>query len=675
MVGPLDGAPFDNGADAIVLGLVFPVLGWLVPAFLRDRRAQALLIALAAWKVLSSLLLVQDGWCARVEPSRPYVIDGVPATKTWDVRADWLRANPTCSAIATRPYLEDNELPFWFRNLQPTDENAALPGDYPPDGSTRLTLAGYLVNGEPGVMRVEAGPSVAAELRLGDRAASPDGTSLSAGTHRVVIESTFTDQGARLAPLWNERDLWREVTTTTEPPSRFDLAMRPWGCWVVPALIAGLLLVALVHAHALVSDRWVLGWTLLASFGAAAVAIAVSAARWHFAAVLLLAVVTLPIPERLKNVRGVFVVIGIPWLVLSVVTTALEFGFGRMTFYEFGNDWWQFQQYAHRIFLQGYWLEGGETTFWFQPLYRWIAGALHLAFGDSSVGEDYWDAVGVLIMALFAFRAVDIVAGFRWGLAAAVVTLVTFIAGPGYIFIGRGLSEISAAGFLYLAALCVIEARERSIPLLVAAGAFAVLGVWTRLNNLPMAIGLMAFAWPLAEPVNTLWRPRSWCSRGWRPTLIVLSVAIALGLTLFAARTWYYTGKFSVLFGTQGVARSIWQPGMSFGEAVWAAGGSLMMVLTTTDPPSYHNGAVPVIAGTALSVLALSPVGVLRTLPLPIVFFTLASVSGSLMARGNAYSGRFSIHVIGAAVAVLMITINRVLPRLVHRAHRVRPLP
>ena len=44
-----------------------------------------------------------------------------------------------------------------------------------------------------------------------------------------------------------------------------------------------------------------------------------------------------------------------------------------------------------------------SPTFWFQPLYRWIAGLLHLVFGDSSVGEYYWDGACLLTGALAAF--------------------------------------------------------------------------------------------------------------------------------------------------------------------------------------------------------------------------------------------------------------------------------
>ena len=49
------------------------------------------------------------------------------------------------------------------------------------------------------------------------------------------------------------------------------------------------------------------------------------------------------------------------------------------------------------------WLEGGSKMFDYQALYRWISGALHLVFGDSSVGETYVDASCLLAGSLLAF--------------------------------------------------------------------------------------------------------------------------------------------------------------------------------------------------------------------------------------------------------------------------------
>jgi hypothetical protein len=219
------------------------------------------------------------------------------------------------------------------------------------------------------------------------------------------------------------------------------------------------------------------------------------------------------------------------------------------------------------------------------------------------------------------------------------------------------LSEISSAGLIYLAAICASEARRGSWPALVAAGALAALGSWTRLNNLPMALSVAAFAWPLDEPIRTLWRPREWFARVSRRTLLLVPAAVTAGMLLFAARTWYYTGMFSMFHGTQGSARAVWRPEMSVGEGLRAVGDSLLMVITTSDPPHYHNGALPVALGAAASVAALTGVGLLGRLPLAPVLFCLAGFAGAVVARGSAYTGRFSVHVIGSTAAVLTCAI------------------
>jgi hypothetical protein len=65
-------------------------------------------------------------------------------------------------------------------------------------------------------------------------------------------------------------------------------------------------------------------------------------------------------------------------------------------------------------------LRGGELTFWFQPFYRWMPAPAPV-FGDSSMGEFWWDAICLMVFALFAHPwrpPTDSV-----GLAAAVLCL------------------------------------------------------------------------------------------------------------------------------------------------------------------------------------------------------------------------------------------------------------
>lgn len=184
-----------------------------------------------------------------------------------------------------------------------------------------------------------------------------------------------------------------------------------------------------------------------------------------------------------------------------------------------------------------------------------------------------------------------------------------------------------------------------------------MLGVWTRLNNMPAALGIALFAWPLTEPSATVWKPRQWVANSWYPPLVVVPAVLAMGMTLFALRTWYYTGVFSIFHGTQAATLTLWKSGMPAGEVARHMLDSVLMVATTTDPPAYHNGALPIMAGAVLSVAALVGAGWLGRLPLSLVVFTLAAFSSALVARGTAYPGRFSIHVIGATVAVVMCAI------------------
>ena len=672
--GFLDGAPFDDASDAVVLGLLLPLLLWLTPAAFLTRRARVIILALVAWKAFSAAALVQDGWCARVEPSRPYVNDGTGAAKSWDVRTDWLAADPRCTAIATRPYLADEEFPVWFFNLSPKMNEGPQPEDAPPLAVTRLTMRATIDTDGPGLLQVRTSSSVAAALTVDGAEAGIGGAQLAAGTHEVTIAATLTDINWMLAPLWNGDDAFGVLPATVAPRSAIDRLFRPWARWISFVLIALLVAMGVASLWQQIAEWRIAAWVAGSIAAGAAVAMWMPPRRWHYTMLALVAAARLPLPESLSNVRGAFILLAPFWLALHVVDTYLDIGFHRMQLLMPGNDWWQFQRYAYRIYMQGYWLEGGELTFHFRPLYRWIAGALHLLFGQSQTGENYWDAVGVLVIALFAFEVVRQLRGFRWGLVAGALSLTTYLSGPGHVFIGRGLSEISSAAFLYLSALCVLAARaSRSSPLLVAAGVFAVLGTWTRENNLPMALAVAIFAWPLAVPASVMWQPRQWFANVWRPPLLAIPLALVIGIGLFALRTWHYTGEFTMGLGTRVNRSSVWQPGMSWPDWLSSMSSSVMMIATTTDPPRFHNGAIPILAGAALSVIALMGAPFARRLPFALAAWTIAGFAAALIVRSDAYSGRFAIHVVGSTVAVLTVAIATAYYRFKRGTNLVRP--
>jgi hypothetical protein len=107
---------------------------------------------------------------------------------------------------------------------------------------------------------------------------------------------------------------------------------------------------------------------------------------------------------------------------------------------------------------------------------------------------------------------------------------------------------------------------------------------------------------------------------------------------------------------------AVWQSGMPAGAVARDMLESVWMVASTTDPPHYHNGALPIIAGAVLSLAAMIGVGWLGRLPLPLAGFTLAAFSSALVVRGTSYPGRFSILVVGVTVAVVMCAIAELAP-------------
>ncbi len=610
--GPLHGIPLDGLTDVVVIAVIAPLLLAIHTRFLDTKLAKALVVALLAWKLFSALALVQDGWCVRVLPSKPYARDAGALPHSWDVRADWRAAEPACAAVMTHAYHGLLEFPVWFFNLPPPNDNLPAPDDRPPGARLRMTVQGFLYAPRDGILDVAAADDVNAELYVDGAALGR--AAITRGLHTVVIDASMTGDRWALVPRLNGRDLWpSSFTPTVRRPSSIDLAVRPWGAWLT-TLLAGSLICAWLAAAA----KWL-------------------ATTWRAA------------PRRLQGLRGALVLFGVPWLALVVWHSAPLAG--RWTLYSAGDDFWQFQRYAYRIVMLGYWLEGGSATFWFQPLYRWIAGVLHLVFGDSSIGESVWDGACVLVGALAAFRLTRVYAGYRWALAAAVLSLVVFRFSAAYTWMGAGLGELSSSGLLYLA-ICLMAGRRNRMRVALAAGLLATLAFYARLNNAVMVASVAAFALSLHVPASAALWPSRWLARlRWQSALCVLGTLV-VGVLLFAWRTWHYTGVFSVFYGTQREMLSTVQPGLTWTAIIRRMIDSVMMVVTIHDPARFDPIALPVIGGVAAAVLAAVGVPRFRTLPLATVLCGLASIAGALVARGDAYAGRFSVHAIPIGCAL-----------------------
>jgi hypothetical protein len=655
--GLFDGPPLDTRLEALALGFAVPMLLWLEPAFLRRGPVRVLVATIVVIKIGATAGLQQEGWCLTFDPPKPMIRDSTGKPHAWDIRADWLADDPVCSAVMTRSYHDTRELPVWFYNMPP-------PGDTPHRGGygfgeilVKERLSGYIDAPSEGTFELITGPATNAAVTINGLAIEPRASGhhevrLPKGQHLLTVDAILLSKHWPIVAKWDGREMgsmWFPATTL-HPASATDRIVRPFVRWMLPGLIGVLVLWWLASFVWAFPDRRLLIWSVSVSGAMSIVAIYLPSQAPQYATAALALALLVTVDDRMKDLRGAFMLIALPWLIYIAAANVDQIG--RWTLYGEGNDNFHFQRYAYRVFMQHYWLEGGQPTFWNQPFKRWIVGALHMVFGESSVGQAYWDGAGVAIMAMFAYAVVAIRSSFRWGIAAAVLVFTFFLLSPSEEFVGFGLSEISAASFIYLAVFFAMRrGRWRDVAI---AGLLAAIAFYTRLNNLPMAFAVAAFAVPLTLPASAFWRPRQWLPLvHWR-VVIGISIALALAALLFAWRTWYYTGVFSVFYGTQREFLAVWKPGMSALDAAQAMVSSVMMILTATDPPAFTWTGLPLIVAAAVSLAALAGVPLIREAPAPVAALFLAGCVGALVTRGWGHEGRFSLHLFGAASALCM---------------------
>lgn len=642
VIGALDGLPLSGHAEAILVGLAAPALLWFSPGVLRAAAMRAAIVALLVLKG-SSLLMAPQGLCARFSTAGPLagVIQQIPVDeprgllRSWDVRADWGADDASCTAVLDRRYDGASEFPAWFLNVL----------DYLRPGPRQIALeaSGFVQLDEPGVLEWRVGDDMTLE--------GPQRIELTPGPHRIDLRAGLTGERWQLAPLWNGGDAWRALTFTRRQPGTID-ALAPIIGIAISLLASAIILGWAATALAsFATERALIVWVALAAI--AVIVLAQDERLTRVAPLLLTAGALLPVGTRHRNLRGAFLIVGVPWLALFAAHAWDHIG--RFTVYS-ADDWLTYQVAGYRIVFGGYWLEGGTPAFDYQPLYRWMTGGLHVVFGDSSVGEVFSDAAWLLVGALLAFHLTRARAGFRWGVAAAALTLATFTIGTSWYFLGRGLSEIAAAGWAFLAMFYMLRARLGRIRASLSAGLLAVLLFYTRLNHLLFAAFLPALLMPLRTS-STFAKVARALGRVRRRALVLYSAVFMFGVIAFMGRTWLYTGSFSLFHGTSlrnnDTGLRPWT--LADGEVWGRVFHSLANLLFMNEPPAPDPRAFIVIVGVALAVGALLQVPGARRLPAAMVIVTLGATAGSFFAHTHNYPGRLTLHLVPLAAALAVI--------------------
>ena len=657
VLGMFDGAPLSGAAEAIVIGLVMPALWWFDRRFLATSPARVAIVALLVLKV-SGLLLTPQGLCARFTTAAPFtgeiatigINEPLGILRSWDVRADWRADSPACTAIVDRSYLAAADFPAWWVNL--------IDFIHPGRPDLALDLSGQFSVDEAGMFSLAAADGMAITGTVGQQSvtAAPGGSlsvPLEAGIHPVALHATLTGDQWSLMPMWNGRDAWSSATFTTAPPVTLDRAAGVVGA-LTNLLVIGLVLGWTTFAlRSLQAERLLLLWVVASA--AAFAWLGTEPRLERFAGVALVAALVVPASLRWRNLRGAFLMIGVPWLAFFAAHSVANIG--RFTAYS-GDDWLAYQVAGYRIFMHGYWLEGGSLAFDYQPLYRWITGSLHLIFGDSSVGETYLDAACLLSGGLLAFHLAKVRAGYRAGLAAAVATLATFTIGTIWYFPGRGLSEIVAAGFSFLAAFFLMRARLGRWTSLLAGAAMAVLMFYTRLNHLIFAASLVVLLLPLhvwttpAAVVAALGRLRL-------RLVLVYGSLVAAGVALFMLRTWWYTDVFSLFYGTSLKNNDTGLRLQTLASSdVWTRiAHSLASLIWVNEPPQPDIRAAFVFTGVVAALLAVLQSPVLKGMPIAIVVLIAGTMASGLFVHTHNYPGRMSITLAPPAAAAAVIAV------------------
>lgn len=629
-IGPLDGAPLDRPLEAIALGLALPWLLWLGYDAAKSRAFRIAVIALLSWKAGTSAIATQQGLCATFQAPEP--LSGTAYTmrisephgylRSWDLRADLWAETPRCTAILTRPLYSTEEFPAWFVNL--TDQMLRR-RDF------TMTVSGVVTK--------------------------RDGT-----TTPYSYTQKLGTEPWQFNPAVYERDPSISLVTTATPTT-IDRIFAPWAWMIAPLLCIAIIAITLRSAIApLMLDRSALLWVVAGTAIAIALALTPMESAQRAAGVVAFGALIARWSGRTNPLKLAGWLIAVPWLAFFAVMSLRLVG--KFSAYS-TDDWLAYQIAGYRIFMNGNWIEGGTLTFDYQMLYRWVTGALHVVFGDSSVGELYWDASCLAIGALLAFalvqNAIQSTGSFGWAVGAAAVTLATLtLATPWYI-IGRGLSEITAAGLGFLAIAALLRADGVRMRWVAVAALCAGLMFFARQNQLLWAPTLAAMFLPLSAGADVA-STRAGLSRiRWSAVALYLG-GFAAAVLAFMTRTWYFTGQFALFFGTSLRHNDTgWRPWHLFDAEAWGkVGHSLMGFVFMNEPPHVDPRAVIVALGALVSIAAIVQLPMARRIPAGLLLITVGGVMGAFVAHSHAYPGRFTVHIVPLAAALTAIAASAI---------------
>ena len=333
-------------------------------------------------------------------------------------------------------------------------------------------------------------------------------------------------------------------------------------------------------------------------------------------------------------------------------------GMHRFTWFSPGDDWAAMQNHGRTI-AQGDWLNaGGEAVWAGQFGYRYVAGVLHLLFGQSWwPGQvlDLWSLAAMvatpsLILAWLGLSE-------RSGVVAGALVLGLIGTSSAKDYLGSGLQEwVAAACLMSVAAATTWDAGNPRLRCLLWL-LFVPWAIWLRLDHLPM---LMAMILLLGKPTAGSWTKvvhglREKAVRWWRPfSLFVLIVGLSVFLVCLRN---FITGGVWALTDPSYVGPKL--SGLSEDPL-----RMLKMILLGWQGSTGGPGplALALFPAAIFGFISLAGrFGNIRNSPVEPALIFLAGLLPYAFVQEYSYAPRFCIHLVPWACLVLVLTCGKFL--------------
>lgn len=326
-------------------------------------------------------------------------------------------------------------------------------------------------------------------------------------------------------------------------------------------------------------------------------------------------------------------------------------GMHQFTWFSPGDDWTTMQNHGRSI-AQGDWLNaGGEAVWAGQFGYRYVAGVLHLLFGQS-----WWPGQVLDLWSLAAMVAIPSLIlvwlglSGRPGVVAAGLVLGFIGASSAKDYLGSGLQEWVAAACLMAVAAATTWDADHPGPRTLLWLFFVPWAFWLRLDHLPM-LGAMILL--LGKPTVGSWGGlgrglREKAVRFWRP-LSLFALIVGFSVFLVFLRN-FVTGGVWALTDSSYVGPKL----SGFSQDPLRM---LKMILSGWQGSTGGPGplALVLLPAAILGLISLAGrFGKIRNCPVEPALIFLAGLLPFALVQEFSYAPRFCIHLVPWACLMLV---------------------